>query len=98
MRHGWGPRLNIFENCVELIRCLPALTVDKIRPTDCASEPHEITHAPDALRGFAIFYAKPAPPETKPRYAVWTKDMWEDFGSASDEEKKYLKQKYGEPK
>ena len=31
------------------------------------------------------------------RRAVWTRDMWEDFGSASDEERKYLKQKYGEP-
>lgn len=95
---GDGPRLKIFESCTELIRCLPALTVDKIRPTDCANEPHEITHAPDALRGFAIFHARPAAEEERRRFTVWTKDMWEDFGSASDEERKYLKQKYGEPK
>lgn len=94
---GTGTRLKIFEHCTELIRCLPALTVDKVRPTDCANEPHEITHAPDALRGFAIFHARPAPPEEKKRLGVWTRDMWEDFGRASDEEKKYLKQKYGEP-
>ncbi len=91
------PRLKIFENCSELIRCLPSLTIDKTRPTDCATEPHEITHAPDALRGFAIFYASPKPIERVTRHTLWTKDMWEDFNSATENEKKYLKEKYGEP-
>ncbi|MBR7116667.1 MAG: phage terminase large subunit [Clostridia bacterium] len=91
------PRLRIFENCSELIKCLPALTVDKIRPTDCATEPHEITHAPDALRGFAIFHTRPAEAADKMRRTVWTRDMWEDYRTADDEGKKYLKQKYGEP-
>lgn len=95
---GTGVRLKIFKNCTELIRCLPALTVDKIRPTDCANEPHEITHAPDALRGFAIFHTRPALPEMKTSYSSWTRDMWEDYDSADEGGKKYLKQKYGEPK
>ena len=56
-----GPKIRIFSTCTEIIKCLPALTVDKIRPSDCSNEPHEITHAPDALRGFAIFYARPEP-------------------------------------
>lgn len=91
------PRLKIFSNCTELIRCLPALTVDKVRPTDCATEPHEITHAPDALRGFAIFHTRPADePRTRSR-RIWTPDMWEDYHAAGEEGKKYLKQKYGEP-
>ena len=91
------PRLRIFSNCTELIRCLPALAVDRIRPTDCATEPHELTHAPDALRGFAIFHTRPAT-EAKPKKSrIWTPDMWEDYRAASDEGKKYLKQKYGEP-
>lgn len=46
------PRLKIFENCVNLIRCLPALTIDKINPSDVSKEPHELTHAPDAIRYF----------------------------------------------
>ena len=95
---GYGARLKIFKNCTELIKCLPALTVDKIRPTDCATEPHEITHAPDALRGFAIFHTRPSDTGTKKRYSVWTADMWEDYHSADEGGKKYLKQKYGEPK
>ena len=94
---GEGVRLKIFENCGELIKCLPALQIDKVRPTDCANEPHEITHAPDALRGFAIFYARPAIPTNQVHRVVWTRDMWEDFNNAGAEEKKYLKTKYGEP-
>ena len=91
------PRLLIFSQCTEIIRCLPALRIDKVRPTDCASEPHEITHAPDALRGFAIFYASPARTEDIKRRTAWTADMWEDFHSAGEDEKNYLKRKYGEP-
>ncbi len=95
---GEGARLKIFSNCTELISCLPALTVDKIRPTDCSNEPHEITHAPDALRGFAIYYARPTPIEERLAKRRWTADMWEDYNSASEDEKNYLKRKYGEPK
>ena len=93
-----GPRLKIFSQCREIIKCLPALQIDKIRPTDCANEPHEITHAPDALRGFAIFYARPREIEDISIRRLWTRDMWEDYSSASDEERKYLITKYGEPK
>ncbi len=94
---GGGPRLRIFSCCRELIRCLPALTVDKLRPTDCSTEPHEITHAPDALRGFAIFRARPAPIKSTASQP-WTADMWEDYEGASSAEKNYLRRKYGEPK
>ena len=92
-----GPRLRIFSCCRELIRCLPALTVDKLRPTDCSTEPHEITHAPDALRGFAIFRARPAPIKSTASQP-WTADMWEDYEGASTAEKNYLRKKYGEPR
>lgn len=91
-----GPILRIFSTCTEIIRCLPALMRDKIRPTDCATEPHEITHAPDALRGFAIFHARPKSARPKARCA-WTSDMWEDYRLADKAEKNYLKSKYGEP-
>lgn len=45
-------RLKIFSNCVNLIRTLPQLQHDEKDPNDTANEPHEITHAPDALRYF----------------------------------------------
>ena len=95
---GGEGRMSIyfFSTCQEIIRCLPALLVDRLRPTDCATEPHDITHAPDALRGFALFSARPA--ETKPQIKCkWTRDMWEDYEAASQKEQKYLIKKYGEP-
>lgn len=91
------PRIGIFSSCTELIKCLPALTIDKLRPTDCALEPHEITHAPDALRGFAIFHTRPAEEKLPRRQAIWTPDMWEDYRTADEAGKQYLKRKYGEP-
>lgn len=94
---GRGVRLQIFKNCTEIIKCLPALNIDKIRPTDCANEPHEITHAPDALRGFAIFHTRPNDSTASTKRSRWTRDMWEDYYTADEGGKKYLKQKYGEP-
>ena len=51
--------LRIFENCKNLINSLPALCYDPKNPNDCATEPHEITHAPDAIRYFVA--GRPAP-------------------------------------
>ena len=92
------PRLKIFSTCRELIKCLPALIRDEKKPTDCATEPHDITHYPDALRYFAIFWWRPGEtPDTAPR-TVWTSDMWEDYYNASESGKEYLIRKYGKPK
>jgi phage terminase large subunit len=52
-------RLKIFSNCVNLIRCLPQLKQAEDNPNDVETEPHEITHAPDALRGFCIMRQRP---------------------------------------
>lgn len=46
--------MKIFSVCLNLIRCLPKLQYSERNPGDVATEPHEITHAPDALRGFCI--------------------------------------------
>lgn len=48
-----APRLRIFDNCIHLIRSVPALQYDEKNPNDCAVSPHEVTHAPDAIRYFA---------------------------------------------
>lgn len=92
-----GIKLKIFSTCTEIIKCLPALQVDKARPSDCKTEPHDITHAPDALRGFAVYHARAADPIEKRASVHWSADMWEDYFSADEEQKIYLKQKYGEP-
>lgn len=48
-------KLKIFESCTNLLRTLPLLQYDKRNGTDAANEPHELTHAPDALRYFAVW-------------------------------------------
>ncbi|MBR7082506.1 MAG: phage terminase large subunit [Clostridia bacterium] len=56
-------RLVIFDNCKNLIRTLPLLLADEKRQGDAATEPHEITHAPDALRYFCS--ARPVTPHAE---------------------------------
>lgn len=90
------PRISFFSTCTEIIKCLPALTVDRLRPSDCSTEPHHITHAPDALRGFAIFRSSPAEVVGGKRQK-WTSDMWEDYLLADGSAREYLIKKYGEP-
>lgn len=47
-------KLKFFRNCVNIIRCIPQLQYDETNPNDTSREPHEITHGPDAIRGFCI--------------------------------------------
>jgi phage terminase large subunit len=51
--------LVIFDNCLNLIRTLPMLQCDDKDPNDTATEPHELTHAPDAIRYFVA--GRPTP-------------------------------------
>lgn len=58
--------LVIFENCENLIRCLPQLQRDRANPGDVDSRTnHELTHGPDALRYFVAGRPAPAPPAVK---------------------------------
>jgi len=56
------PRLRVFSTCRELIQCIPQLQFATTGdPSDVATEPHEITHAPDALR--YMMDGRPSPGE-----------------------------------
>ena len=57
--------LKIFSSCERLIEDLPALQRDAKHPTDCMTEPHDITHVPDALRYFALQYITPSIKKTE---------------------------------
>ncbi len=46
--------LKIFSTCKNLIRCLSTIKADEKNCNDAATEPHELTHLPDALRYFCI--------------------------------------------
>lgn len=58
-----GPALTVFPCCHNLIRSLQALRFDPNGGGDAATEPHEVTHAPDALRYFAAGRPRPPRPE-----------------------------------
>lgn len=93
-----APRLHIFRNCKRLIKNLPELQRDEKRPTDCATEPHDITHAPDALRYFAIYWTRPAPTAAEKR-VKYRPDELEDYRNATSQEERDLiiKRKGGKP-
>jgi protein RecA len=51
-RKDGKPALMIFNNCKTLIEHIQIVQHDEKNPDDVAKEPHEFTHAPDALRYF----------------------------------------------
>ena len=53
VRRDGKPGLVIFRDCRGLIEDLQALQTDERNPSDAATEPHGVTHRPDALRYFA---------------------------------------------
>lgn len=59
-------QLVITKNCTNLIRCLPQLQYDDKNPNDVSTEPHELTHGPDAIRGFVA--GRPRPPIIKAKH------------------------------
>lgn len=80
LRKDGKPGLIIFSDCKSLIEFLPALQHDTKNPSDCAKEPHEITHAPDALRYFAVMRTMPAIKNA----VITPEDDFDDGRSASD--------------
>ena len=73
-------KLHIFSNCVNLIRTLPAVQHDEKNPNDVANEPHELTHAPDALRYFCTMYQLPKSITMQLPDGNYTKTELEDLG------------------
>lgn len=92
------PGLRIFEGCLNLIRTLPALQADEKNPSDVARDPHELTHAPDALRSFCVWWTASADvPPRKPRRSTWTTGMLADYWAASEGDQKLMRAMWGAP-
>lgn len=51
--------VQVFSNCTNLIRTMSQVKKCERNPNDVASQPHELTHAPDAMRYF--FAGRPIP-------------------------------------
>ena len=67
-------RLRVFNTCRNLIRVMPSVIYDPKNPNDISNEPHELTHAPDALRYFAASRQLPAVIKKEPDPEVLTID------------------------
>ena len=78
-------RLRIFGTCPNLIRTLPLLQYDEHRINDVSNQPHEITHAPDALRYFASYWISNAEP---PAEAAPRKKLIEEMREKENRRKK----------
>lgn len=59
-------RIRFFSNCRNIIRTLPAVLKDDKDPNDVATEPHELTHAPDAIRYFCGMRPRPSVTPVEP--------------------------------
>lgn len=59
--HGQVSRLRIFSTCTTLIKNIPLIQHDARNPNDAATEPHDITHAVDALRYLLVSHQRSAP-------------------------------------
>ncbi len=72
---GGEPKIRIWQGCNNLIRCLPLLRFDDKVREDAAGTPHEITHAPEALR-YALMSRQPKVPKNSKRFtsSVYTFD------------------------
>jgi len=61
----------VFSNCPNLIRCLQEIQYDTRNVGDVAKEPHELTHAPDAIRYFYSGRPEGPPPKEKKKSIPW---------------------------
>ncbi len=78
------PKLLISCSCKNLVRCLPLLRFDEHIREDASDSPHEITHAPEALR-YALMSRQPKnPPQKRNRYtsSVYTFDSVSNDGGS----------------
>lgn len=67
--YGGEPKIIISRKCTNLLRCIPLLRFDERIREDAASTPHEITHAPEALR-YALMSRQPkTPPKQNKRFS-----------------------------
>ena len=91
-------KMKIFSTCRQLIRCIPLLQFDSKKFNDVSAEPHEITHGPDAIRYFALYWTTKPDQEThqQTKRTIWTEDMVEDYYNGSEEIKQRMVSKYGE--
>ena len=80
---GERPKLHISRACPTLIHSMSALLCDRVRAEDAASEPHAVTHAPEALR-YALMSRLPT------FFGAENSSPFSDFFGTSEKEHGFL--------
>lgn len=80
-----------------LLRCLKKIQRDEDRPNIYANKPHNLTHSPDGLRYYCIYWTNPAVADENKHRTRWRPDMWEDYENANEEDRQMLIERWGEP-
>lgn len=70
---------------------------DEKRPDVYAKQPHNLTHDPDSLRCFCVYWTQPAVQSQPKKKAVWEDDLYEDYFNADSAGQAYMIEKYGDP-
>ena len=73
--------LRFFNTCPNLIRCLTAIQYDRDNPNDVSDTPHELTHAPDAIRYFVSSRPLPTGHKQQPKKKIWQLEDNDSFTS-----------------
>lgn len=80
-----------------LWRCMQKIQKDEKRPDVYAKQPHSLTHDPDSLRCFCVYWTQPAVQNQPKKKAVWEDDLYEDYFNADSAGQAYMIEKYGDP-
>ena len=79
-----------------LYNCLKKIQKDDKQPNVYAKKPHDLTHDPDSLRYFCVWWTTAAQvPKTKGK--KWRADLLEDYDNADKETRALMVSMYGEP-
>jgi phage terminase large subunit len=87
------PGLMVFNTCKGLIDDIMAIQHDEKNVSDCAKQPHDITHRPDALRYFCQMRTLPAEMADEEEPEDWGRQKltsYEDFMVGGEVDESYL--------
>ena len=98
VRENGEPDLMLVEDeCPNLYNSLTKIQKDKKKTNVYAKEPHDLTHDPDSLRAFCVWWSSAANVPEEDKRRKWPEDRLEDYYNASPEDRAYLIKRYGEP-
>lgn len=96
-RENKKSRLTLLEGeAPNLYRCLKKIQKDDKQPNVYAKKPHDLTHDPDSLRYFCVWWTTAAQvPKAKGK--KWRADLLEDYDNGDAETRAIMVSIYGEP-